>query len=234
MILKTTSGSSRWQGPYLLCMGTARGHRKNVVRVIEAYDKLRRTCYLPHKLIVVGPRGVMAKEIFGTVVQLGLQNEVIFAGYVADEDMPRLYALADALIFPSLFEGFGLPVVEAMACGCPIAASNATAIPKCANGAALLFDPFEPTAIAEGIHRLLIDRVLCEQLAETGYQQLHRFSWQTIVPQLLAIYRQVAANPAVHRHAECTTKDRPLTVVYRPSSVGRTIHVRRNPEQQAE
>jgi glycosyltransferase involved in cell wall biosynthesis len=128
-------------------------------------------------------------------VAAGVEDQIIDLGFVPQEDLPSLYSAATMMVFPSLFEGFGIPLVEAMACGCPIAAANATAIPECVNGAALLFDPFDPGAIVDAIHRLLGDQVLRESLVKQGYQQLGRYDWKTIVPRLVSIYEQATNGP---------------------------------------
>jgi glycosyltransferase involved in cell wall biosynthesis len=112
---------------------------------------------------------------------------------VPQEDLHVLYSAASALVFPSLFEGFGIPLIEAMACGCPIAAARATSIPEVTNGSALLFDPLSPEDIADAIHAVLTDRGLRTDLAARGYRQVQPFDWKAIVPRLARIYEEFAA-----------------------------------------
>jgi glycosyltransferase involved in cell wall biosynthesis len=125
----------------------------------------------------------------------GVEQQVIDLGFVPSEDLPALYTGAAMLVFPSLFEGFGIPLLEAMACGCPIAAANATAIPECVGEAAVLFDPVNPAAIAEAIHTLLVDEDLACDLRGRGKEQLARFSWREIAPQVVGVYRRAVEHP---------------------------------------
>jgi glycosyltransferase involved in cell wall biosynthesis len=148
----------------------------------------------PPELVLSGRLQNKVWDAKQLAIAAGVEENIIDLGFVPFEDLPALYSAATLMVFPSLFEGFGIPLVEAMACGCPIAAANATAIPECVNNAALLFDPFDPGAIAEAVHQLINDQTLRHTLMERGYQQLGRYDWKLIVSQLLQIYKRVANN----------------------------------------
>jgi glycosyltransferase involved in cell wall biosynthesis len=120
-----------------------------------------------------------------------LEERVVDLGYVADEDMPALYSAAEMLAFPSLWEGFGLPVVEAMACGTPVVASNVACLPEIAGGAALLVDPLSVDAIADAMVRIAEDSSLRESLRARGLARAAHFSWRRAAEETLAIYRRV-------------------------------------------
>lgn len=116
---------------------------------------------------------------------------VIDLGFVPSEDLMGIYSSATLLIYPSLFEGFGIPLIEAMACGCPIAAANVTSIPEVVGDVGLLFDPYNPQDIAEAIYRLYTDRKLRNQLAQAGSERVKQYSWDILVPQIVNLYNQV-------------------------------------------
>jgi glycosyltransferase involved in cell wall biosynthesis len=124
-------------------------------------------------------------------VAAGADKQVFDLGFIPSEDMPALYSGASLMIFPSLFEGFGIPLLEAMACGCPIAAANATSIPEVVGDAARLFDPMEPYDIAEAIHDVLLNHDFRSDLVEKGFRRVKQFYWSQIIPQLERIYTDV-------------------------------------------
>jgi glycosyltransferase involved in cell wall biosynthesis len=121
-------------------------------------------------------------------IAAGVSERVIDLEFVAQEDLPGLYSAASLMVFPSLFEGFGIPLVEAMGCGCPIAAADATAIPECVGKAALLFDPWDPADIADKIYHLLVDEKLRQLLVKRGYERAQQFDWRSITEQLAKVY----------------------------------------------
>ncbi|MHC4566281.1 MAG: glycosyltransferase family 4 protein [Planctomycetota bacterium] len=123
---------------------------------------------------------------------LGLTGRIRQLGFVEHEDMPALYNLAGVYVYPSLYEGFGLPVLEAMQCGCPVVASNATSIPEVAGDAAVLVDPADASAIADGIYRVVSDRKLHEELVQAGFLQAEKFSWDRCAGTMLKTIRQSA------------------------------------------
>jgi glycosyltransferase involved in cell wall biosynthesis len=165
---------------------------KNHVRLLEAFAQFRATTGLPHKLVLVGSRWSGADIIEAKVRELGLGEAVILPGFVPNETLPILYAAADALVFPSLFEGFGIPVLEAMASGTPVCASDISSIPEVVGDAGLLFDPLEPTTIAAALGRMLREPALREHLVAAGLARAPRFSWDSAAAAVLEELRLVA------------------------------------------
>ena len=158
---------------------------KNHVGLLEAFATLKRGTGLPHKLVLVGSRWSGAELIEAKVRDLGLQQEVVFPGFVPNDTLPTLYAAADAFVFPSLFEGFGIPVLEAMACGTPVCASNTSSLPEVVGDAGLLFDPLDAGAMAEAMRRVLVDQALRERLVAAGLAQAAGFSWDSAAAAVL-------------------------------------------------
>lgn len=188
---------------YLLYLGTLQP-RKNLIRLIDAFQQARQqTPTLDVKLVIAGKRGWLYNAIFERVQQLGLTEQVIFPGYIPDTDKPALLSGALAYVFPSLYEGFGLPVLEAMACGTPVLTSRLSSLPEVAGSAALLVDPHQTDDIAAGLIRLMTDPDLRRQLVQRGYQQRQRFSWQEAATQLLAILERIVADRD-QRHEQAT------------------------------
>jgi glycosyltransferase involved in cell wall biosynthesis len=170
---------------FLLYIARLEHPGKNHVRLLEAFAALKRDTGLPHKLVLVGSRWNGAELIEARVEELGLESEVVFPGFVPNETLPDLYAAADLFVFPSLFEGFGIPVLEAMACGTPVCASNVSSIPEVVGEAGLLFDPHEPSEIADAMRRLLTDPSLRAELVERGLAQAKRFTWDDAAAAVL-------------------------------------------------
>jgi glycosyltransferase involved in cell wall biosynthesis len=173
--------------PYILAVGTLQP-RKNYVRLIKAYALMRREHAVPHQLVIVGGRGWLFQEIDDTIRDLRLESQVRLAGYAPEGDLTALYQGAEMLAFPSLYEGFGLPVLEAMACGTPVITSTTSSLPEAAGSAALLVDPLDVAALAEALWRLVDDEALRNSLRTQGFQQVKRFSWAASARQLRAIY----------------------------------------------
>jgi glycosyltransferase involved in cell wall biosynthesis len=179
-------------GPYLLYVGTLEP-RKNLVRLIRAWHTLWRRGAIPHQLVLVGGRGWQDAEIYRTIAELDCGDALRLAGYVPTDDLPALYSAADAFAFPSLAEGFGLPVIEAMACGAPVLISTAQALQELAGDAALAVDPRDERAIESALERLLTDAALREQLRARGLRRAAAFSWGEAARRTLAVYRDVVA-----------------------------------------
>ncbi|MCL5027224.1 MAG: glycosyltransferase family 4 protein [Chloroflexi bacterium] len=175
----------RLDRPFLLTVGTLEP-RKNLVRLLEAFHKLTQT--FPHELIVVGRPGWMYREIYQTVGRLGLHSRVRFLGFLGEEDLPVLYNLADLFVFPSLYEGFGLPPLEAMACGTPVVCSNTSSLPEVVDGAALQFDPRDVEGMAAAMEEALGNPGRRQEMAARGRQQATRFSWQRSAEQLVSLF----------------------------------------------
>ena len=171
--------------PYLLAVGTLQP-RKNYVRLIEAFAQIANSQFLDHnmQLVIAGGRGWMFDEVFGAVEQFKLRDRVLFPSFVHDEDLPALYLLASLLVYPSLYEGFGLPIIEAMACGTPVVTSNASSLPEVAGEAALYFDPRNTDAMAAAMQRALTDNELRMDLRAKGFAQGKKFSWEKAAGEL--------------------------------------------------
>ncbi len=165
---------------------------KNHVMLLEAFARLRADTGLPHKLVFVGSRWGGAEVIEARIRELGLEDAVIRPGFVSNETLPVLYAAADVLAFPSLFEGFGIPLLEAMASGTPVCASDVSSIPEVVGDAGILFDPQDPVAIAAALSRILGDPALRERLVALGLERAPRFSWDTAAAEVLEELRRVA------------------------------------------
>jgi glycosyltransferase involved in cell wall biosynthesis len=143
-------------------------------------------------LVIAGARGWRDKEIFQTVQALGLEQVVRCPGFIEEEDLPDLYRGAVFFVFPSLYEGFGLPVLEAMGCGVPVIASNISAIPEVAGKAALLIDPHNVEELAAAMGELLHNEALRERLRRQGLVQAQCFSWETTAQKTLDLYVSLA------------------------------------------
>jgi len=177
--------------PYILSIGTLQP-RKNYCRLIQAYHLLRQEHHIPHHLVIAGGQGWLYQPILDTIEELGETNAVHLLGFVPDRDLVALYASATVFAFPSLYEGFGIPVLEAMACGTPVVTSNRSSLPEAAGDAALLVSPKDTYALADALWRTLDDETLRNALREAGFQQAKRFTWQRSARALLEIYRQMA------------------------------------------
>ena len=177
--------------PYILYVGALES-RKNLPRLLEAYALLRQ--WSPHwRLVIVGARKWKFSPIFDTVQRLGLEPYVTFTGYVEDEHLPALYAGADLFTFPSLYEGFGLPVLEAMACGTPVVTSNWSSLPEVAGDAALLVDPYDVPQIAQAMWLVLSQPALAAAMQAKGIAWAAQFTWERTARETIAVYEQVLA-----------------------------------------
>lgn len=176
------------QRPYLLYIGTVQP-RKNLSRVIDALALTIAAGY-DLDLVIAGKRGWLSEPIERRAGELGITNRVHFTGFVADADLPALLAGALAFVFPSLYEGFGMPVVEAMACGTPVITSTSSSLPEIAGDAALLVDPLDTNAIAAAIMRLSDDHDLRATLRQRGLARARLFNWETCARQTLAVLVQ--------------------------------------------
>ena len=177
------------QGPFLLAVGSLQP-RKNLVRLIEAFGELHRTHPRVH-LVIVGPKGFQSSGVQETVVARGLSASVRLLGYVAEEDLVALYNAAIGLVYPSVYEGFGLPVIEAMACGRPVIAANTSSLPEVAGDAAILVDPFDVTAIGRAMERLVSDPRVADDLSARGLARAAQFSWRHTAVAAVAACRAV-------------------------------------------
>ncbi len=173
--------------PYLLMVGTLEP-RKNHAAAMRALARLKARGF-PQRLLVVGGRGWLFEPIQKLVAQLGLNEDVTFAGYVPAADLPALYAGADCVLLPSLYEGFGFPVLEAMACGTPVVSSNVSSLPEVAGDAALLVAPLDDEGLAAAIQRVLTEPELAATLRTTGIVQAAKFRWETCAQATVEVYQ---------------------------------------------
>ncbi|MBI2954155.1 MAG: glycosyltransferase family 4 protein [Chloroflexi bacterium] len=181
---------------FVLFVGTIEP-RKNLCTLIEAFAALRGErgasrpgAYLP-ELVIAGEKGWLYDDVFSTVEAVGVDDLVRFIGRVTQEDLVGLYNLATALAMPSLYEGFGLPVLEAMACGTPVVAADAASLPEVAGAAALLVDPLDVPGWASAISRISDDRCLREDLGRRGLRRARDFSWQRTAAETRGVYARV-------------------------------------------
>lgn len=179
--------------PYILALGNLQP-RKNLGRLIAAYAALQKNHQIEHQLVIAGQTHWRSSELFRRVRAAGLEQDVLFTGYVDDTDLPGLYRGADCFVYPSLYEGFGLPVLEAMACGTPVVASNTASIPEVTGDAAVLVDPLDIGQIAEAIHQVLTITDLRHRLAAAGLKRAQAFSWDRLARQTLEVYQEVRRN----------------------------------------
>lgn len=176
--------------PYIFSIGTVQP-RKNYVRLINALKQLHADGF-PLHLVIAGGKGWLDDPIYASIEQSDLQSFVHFIGFAADEDLPALYSGAVCFAFPSLYEGFGLPVLEAMACGTPVLTSDVSSLPEVAGDAAILIDPYDTEAIAQGLKSLLDDTQSRETYIRKGYERAGLFTWQRSAQQLLKIYQSLS------------------------------------------
>lgn len=169
--------------PFILFLGSA-SPRKNLHNLLIAFNKIKHK--VPHNLIITGNKDYYSKET-KSFIDENLSNRVIFLGYVDDSDLVYLYNLADLLVYPSLYEGFGLPILEAQACGCPVLTSNITSMPYAAGKGAVLIDPHDPIDMANNILSILSNSDLRNELIRKGFLNIQRFSWQKTANELIKI-----------------------------------------------
>jgi len=186
--------------PYLLFLGGEKPH-KNVQNVVRAFAEARRLKQIPHSLVLAGPMPKNPGRIDALVSALDLDQAIRRTGVVPDEDLPGLYAGAAALLYPTLYEGFRLPVVEAMACGVPVLTSSTSALQEIAGGYAYLVDPMDVDAIAEGIAVLATDEKVRSDYAALGRKRALDFSWDKAAEKTLEVY-EAALSGAGRREAE--------------------------------
>lgn len=175
----------------VLYVGSEEG-RKNLSLLIRALAKLRdRLSNI--RLVKVGNPSYRRgrKELLGLIKMLGLEREVIFAGYVDEDELPAWYNAADLFVYPSLYEGFGLPPLEAMACGCPVITSNTSSLPEVVGDAGIMVDPHDVDALADAMERVLTDESLREDMRRRGLERAKRFSWQRSAREMWDIYEEV-------------------------------------------
>ena len=181
------------QTPYVLYLGSNKPH-KNLVQLVCAWAKMPASIRTQATLVIAGQEDPRFPETRETVQRLGLGSEIRCLGAVSSKDVPLLYAGAHCLAFPSLYEGFGLPVLEAMACGTPVACSNRSSLPEIVGDSALTFDPEDSDTIRDALVRLLTDPDLHRRLSRAGLQRAKDYTWQRTASETLGVYRQAVTS----------------------------------------
>jgi len=187
---------------YVLFVGTLEP-RKNISTLVRAFSLLRAEQTTDLRLVIAGGQGWGYKDLFETVDALALRDHIMFLGYVEEEDLPDLYRGALLFVYPSLCEGFGLPILEAMACGTPVVTSDTSSMPEVAGDAAVLAEPTNPEALASAMALVLGDDGLREELRRKGIARASGFSWDAAARKTLEVYRSLARG-SLH----CQTEDR--------------------------
>lgn len=183
-------------GEYILCVGSIQP-RKNLVRLVKAYALLKSSLGSRRpKLVFVGKRAWLYDETLRALESLYVQDSVVLTGYVPDSDLPALYSGALCFVYPSIFEGFGLPPLEAMKCGTPVIVGNATSLPEVVGDAALTVDPYDVEAIARGLERVINDSVYRAELSVKGRERASLFDWRETARRTLQVYEEVGKDSA--------------------------------------
>jgi glycosyltransferase involved in cell wall biosynthesis len=176
-------------GDFVLYLGRLQS-RKNLVRLVDAYARVRLAGFR-HKLVLAGKQDFLSQPVISRIKQLRLEKEILLPGYIPAEDVPGFYNAAEIFLYPSLYEGFGLPVIEAMACGLPVITSYGSSLEEVAGDAALLVDPLDEISIAHALQRLLEDHQLRDRLSRDGLKRSAQFRYENTARQTLTIYENV-------------------------------------------
>jgi len=180
--------------PYILYVGSERP-RKNLGRLFCAFAKLKRD-FPELKLVKIGEPGRSGRyraQVLRQLDSLGITGEIIFLGHLAGAELARYYSAAALLAYPSLYEGFGLPPLEAMACGCPVVTSNTSALPEVVGDAGIMVDPYDSDGLAQAMARVLTDKNLREEMVRKGFEQARKFSWEETARKTQEVYNKVLA-----------------------------------------
>jgi glycosyltransferase involved in cell wall biosynthesis len=189
--LRRTLARLRLARPFIVCVGNL-GRRKNQVRVVRAFGRLVRERGIEHDLVLIGKEEFSADAVRSEILSAGVAGRVHVAGFVSRAELVALYNLAEFSVYPSLYEGFGLPIVESMACATPVITSTASCMPEIAGGAALLVDPLDDAAIYAAMDRMLGDTALRESLRGAGLARSRAFTWRDAARRTLETYRRAA------------------------------------------
>lgn len=175
---------------FILAVGTIQP-RKNIARLIDAYTLLRRRSSTAARLIIVGKADWQHSKIYEKAMRSPYHDDIVFTGYLDDTMLAALYRQCSVFVYPSLYEGFGLPVVEAMACGAPVITSNVSSLPEVAGSAALLVNPYSVSDLADAIEQVLSDPNLQDKLRSEGVKQASKFSWSRTARETLQVYEKI-------------------------------------------
>jgi glycosyltransferase involved in cell wall biosynthesis len=186
---------------FVLYVGNIKPH-KNLVRLIEAFHQLRQGELADLKLLIIGDQISKLPSLRRAVHRHKLHKQVRFLGYVGDDQLAILYRLASVFVFPSLYEGFGLPPLEAMASGTPVVASNVSSLPEVVGDAAVLVNPYDVDAIVDGLRRVLTDPALAANMSRKGIERAREFSWERSVAKTWAVYQTIAGKASARADTE--------------------------------
>ena len=178
--------------PYIFCV-SGNGYNKNASTLIHAYAKVNKDLQRTHQLVLAG-NIVKEKQLAPLIKEYGLEDRIRFTGVVSDKALVSLYQGASLFVFPSLYEGFGFPVLEAMACGCPVITSNTSSLPEVVGEAGVLVDPLDASAMSGAMERVLTDQVLAQQLRNAGVERAKLFNWDRTARETIALYRKVVGD----------------------------------------
>ncbi len=184
------------EGPFLLTVGTFEP-RKNIAGLFKAFSLIADK--IPHRLAVVGQKGWKNQNIISEIQESKIKDRIHLLGYVPDEILPDVYSAADVFVFPSLYEGFGFPPLEAMACAVPVVASNVSSIPEVVGDAAMLVNPYDPPDIARGILKVVTDLSYRQEIIMKGITQASKFTWNKTAEHMLEIFERVGSLKNGHR-----------------------------------
>ncbi len=173
--------------------------RKNVISLIRAFKKLKVKGLKDYKLVIVGDKGWLYNRIFKEIESSNMRNEVLFPGIIKDDDLPMLYNCADIFVYPSLYEGFGLPILEAMACGIPVITSNTSSLPEVVGEAGIMVGPTDINSLCEAMYNVLTNNELRQHLSSKGLERSKLFSWEDTARKILEIYKEtLLENRSLH------------------------------------
>ncbi len=182
---------------YILYLGTLEP-RKNIIGLIKAFEKLKTNSKIKNSkfqipnsnLVIAGSKGWLYEDIFKAAKNSSAKNNIIFTGFIGDEDKAVLYRMADLFVYPSFYEGFGFPPLEAMSCGTPVITSDFSSLPEAVGGAAIMVDPYNPNDLAKAMEMVLSDEKLRDFLVKKGFEQIKKFSWQKCAGETLEVLKQ--------------------------------------------
>ena len=200
---------------FILFVGTVEP-RKNLLTLVRAFDELLRTTDLQPQLVIAGQKGWLNDELFALIEQTALSTRILFTGYISDEDLRALYSSCRVAVYPSLYEGFGLPPLEAMACGAPVITSRIPVIMETSAEAARLINPTDTQELTAALVELLTDEGARAQLAAAGSKRAAEYTWARTAEQTLAVYREVLG-PTTSAAENLSTKAHEATRINRPT-----------------
>lgn len=188
-VLEKVTARYRLPEKFILFVGNLEP-KKNLERLIRAFSDVKKNAGIGHKLVITGKKGWKYRDIYKSILTAGMEKEVVFTGYVDRMELPALYTLADLFVFPSLYEGFGLPVLEAMSCGTPVLISDGGALPEIAGDVYPRVDPLDEKDIALKLHLLLTNAGLRRKNIQYGFERVKEFTWERSARKTIDVYRE--------------------------------------------